>query len=147
MSLRSGARPPNALWCILSWKSCLWWHEINAQPLIWVTSGILNWHCTQICKSCMGIADNLIKSRGVGTPRDRRLYVAIKSLSIFHCMRAQTFYISIVWHCSNFYVNCESVIAATGIAKFSVDRNNAVLRSFCSIQLYILELFLLRGQF
>ena len=28
------ARPTNALWCILSWKSCLWWHEINNQPII-----------------------------------------------------------------------------------------------------------------
>ena len=40
-----GARPPNVLWWILSWKSCLRWHKINNQPFISVTTGILNWHC------------------------------------------------------------------------------------------------------
>jgi len=28
-------------------KSCFWRHKINNQPLIFVTTGILNWHCTQ----------------------------------------------------------------------------------------------------
>ena len=35
-----GHRPPNTLWCILSWKSCFLWHKINNQPFIWVTTGI-----------------------------------------------------------------------------------------------------------
>ena len=41
-----GARPPNAVWYILSWKSWLWWHKINNQPL----------------RPSLGITDNLIKS-------------------------------------------------------------------------------------
>jgi len=35
-------------WYILSWKSCLWWHKINNQPLICVMVRILNLHCMQI---------------------------------------------------------------------------------------------------
>ena len=60
-----------------SWIPCLWWHKINSQPLIYVTTGILNSHCTQLSNDSIRIADNLVKS-GVsyhyGTPSWSNLY-------------------------------------------------------------------------
>jgi len=48
-------RVPNDSSCILSWKSCVWWHKSNSHPL--------NWHCTQISKISVRITDNFkIKS-------------------------------------------------------------------------------------
>jgi len=84
-------QPPVAFRCILSWKLCLWWHRrINNQPLICVTTGILNWHCTQTSKSSVGITDDLLnigvssqygktplsnfEVRFTKTPQDRRLW-------------------------------------------------------------------------
>jgi len=37
----------------------------QSTPLIWVTTGILNWYCTQISKSSIVITDNLVNSWGV----------------------------------------------------------------------------------
>ena len=43
---------------------------IKDQPIICITNGILNWHSMQICKSSMGITDNLVKFWGVLSLRD-----------------------------------------------------------------------------
>ena len=37
------ARLSNALWCVLSWKSCLWWHKINNKPLRLFVSQLEFW--------------------------------------------------------------------------------------------------------
>jgi len=63
MSYSSGFRwNPTAkrFMVLFGWKSCLWWHKINNQPRICVTTGIPKWHCTQISNSSMRIADNVV---------------------------------------------------------------------------------------